>query len=91
MVRYEDLRSDPQTHVRELFDWLGLQASAGELSALIEKHEFEKLPDEARGRQSFYRAASPGLWRENLSAEEQAAVQEALGPKLRELGYEVSA
>jgi hypothetical protein len=91
MVRYEELRADPVTHVRALFDWLGLEVSDADLRVLIEKHEFEKLPEEARGPQSFFRAASPGLWRENLSAEEQAAVTEVLGPKLRELGYEVSA
>lgn len=88
LVRYEDLRADPQRHMRELFDWLGLEASDGELGALIEKHEFEKLPEEARGSQSFFRAATPGLWRENLSEAEQAAVEEIVGPKLRELGYE---
>lgn len=88
LVRYEDLRSDPQRHMRELFDWLGLEASEDELRALIAKHAFEKLPEEQRGRQSFFRAAQPGFWRENLSEAEQAAVEEAIGPKLRELGYE---
>jgi hypothetical protein len=88
MVRYEDLRADPRTHLRALFDWLGLEASDAALDALIEKHAFEKLPEEKRGPQSFFRAASPGLWRENLTGAEQAAVEEVIGPKLRELGYE---
>jgi hypothetical protein len=88
VVRYEDLRRDPRTHMRELFDWLGLEASDAELDALIAKHEFEKLPEDQRGSKSFFRAATPGLWRENLSEAEQAAAEEVLGPKLRELGYE---
>ena len=40
-----------------------------------------------RGKRNGVRAASPGLWRENLSAAEQEAMQEILGPKLAELGY----
>ena len=30
----------------------------------------------------------PGSWRENLSAQERAALEQIMGPKLRELGYE---
>ena len=32
-------------------------------------------------------AAKPGGWRENLSAEEQAALHEALGETLARVGY----
>jgi len=28
------------------------------------------------------------LWRENLTDQEQAAVERSIGPKLRELGYD---
>jgi hypothetical protein len=36
----------------------------------------------------FHRAATPGLWRENMSPAEQEAVEQVLGDKLRELGYQ---
>jgi hypothetical protein len=91
LVRYEDLRADPHTHLRALYDWLGLEVTESELQAMIDKHAFESLPEDERGPQSFFRAASPGLWRENLTEDEQRAVMDILGAKLGELGYEVSA
>jgi hypothetical protein len=45
------------------------------------------VPAERRGSLEFFRAASPGLWRENLTAEEQGAMEDVIGPKLREIGY----
>jgi hypothetical protein len=35
------------------------------------------------------RAATPGLWRENLTEDEQRTMDEIMGAKLAELGYEV--
>lgn len=88
IIRYEDLLRDPISHVRTIFDWLGLPISPRRLSELVERHAFERLPNNARGRSKFYRAATPGLWRENMTLEEQAALERILGSKLRELGYE---
>jgi hypothetical protein len=87
MVRYEDLRADPLPGVREIFDWLELEVDDGQLAGFVERHEFERVPEEKRGADQFHRAASPGLWRENLGADEQQAIEDAIGPKLRELGY----
>jgi hypothetical protein len=87
MVRYEDLRADPATHMRGLFTWLEIEIDDAELDVLVEGSSFERLPEEARGADQFFRAASPGLWRENLAADEQAALEDTIGPKLRELGY----
>ena len=43
----------------------------------------------AKGPTKALRAATPGLWRENLSDEEQLAVNEIMGETLERLGYEV--
>ena len=45
------------------------------------------MPPRSAARPEFYRAATPGLWRENLSATERDALDRILGPKLSELGY----
>ena len=87
LVRYEDLRADTRTHLRAIVDWCGLEADDTELDELIGRHAFERLPEKIRGAQHFVRAASPGLWRENLTADEQQAVHEICGAKLAELGY----
>jgi hypothetical protein len=88
LVRYKDLRGDPLPQLRSIFDWLGLEITDGRLAELEAKHAFEAVPEEQRGDKSFHRSASPGGWRENLRPEEVAAVEAAIGPKLRELGYE---
>lgn len=87
-IRYEDLLADRAGGMREVIDWIGLRASDDEVRALVEKHAFEALPASKRGADKFQRAATPGLWRENLSPEEQAVLDRTIGPKLRELGYE---
>ena len=49
---------------------------------------FERLAPEQRGSGQFARAATPGLWRQNLSPAEQEAIAGVIGPKLHELGYD---
>lgn len=88
LVRYEDLRSDPLTHLRPIFRQLGLRTEESELSALIERSSFDRLPIEDRGPGRFTRTASVGSWQENLTAEEQRSIERILGRKLSELGYD---
>lgn len=87
LLRYEDLRADPEPHLRRLFTWLGVDISDADLTSLIDAHAFERLPPEERGPDQFHRSATPGGWRENLRPEEQQALSVVLGEKLRELEY----
>jgi hypothetical protein len=88
LVRYEEMRAQTAPQLRRVFDWLGLAIADAELEALVEGQSFERLPAEHRGPDKVSRAAQPGLWRENLSAEEHAVLDRVMGSKLRELGYE---
>jgi hypothetical protein len=88
LVRYEEMRAQTAPQLRRVFDWLGLAIADAELEALVEGQSFERLPAEHRGPDKVFRAAQPGLWRENLSAEEHAVLDRVMGSKLRELGYE---
>lgn len=87
-VRYEDLLSDPFGVLRPLADWLGLGLDDAGLRESVETNAFEALPRRLRGSGTPRRAATPGLWRENMTAGEQAAMLEVIGPKLAELGYD---
>jgi hypothetical protein len=87
LVRYEDLLQNPNNELRSLFDWLDLEVSARELDEWIRKQSFDEIPAELRGPDKFFRAAAPGLWRTNLTAEENTTVASIIGDKLRELGY----
>ena len=88
LVRYEDLLADPVTELGSLVDWLGLDTSDAEVKENVERNAFDRLPEDSRGPQQFFRAATPGLWRENLTADEQRLLESIIGTKLRELGYE---
>lgn len=88
LLRYEDLRAEPEVHLRALFDWAGLEVEDTDLRAWIERYAFERISEGERGPGAFFRAANPGEWRKNLTAEEHEAVETVIGPKLKELGYE---
>jgi hypothetical protein len=89
VVRYEDLLADTVGEMRGLNDWLGLERSDEWLARLAEAHSFSALPAGQTGPLTRNRAAKPGLWRENLSDEEQRTVNEICGPLLERFGYEL--
>jgi hypothetical protein len=86
-LRYEDLRAAPAATLGELRRWLGISSSEPALAGIVERHSFERIPESERGARKSKRAARPGLWRENLTREEQAAATEIMGPRLARLGY----
>ena len=88
LVRYEDLRAAPSSQLAELDRWLGLRRGERARASAIRWTDFDAYPSEAKGRGMPLRAAQPGLWRENLTAAEQAAMGDVLGAKLAELGYD---
>ncbi|HET9592420.1 MAG TPA: sulfotransferase [Solirubrobacterales bacterium] len=86
-IRYEELRSETAACLERICAMVGVENDR--VGEVVEAHRFEKLPRTERGRRSFTRQARPGSWRDNLSAAEQQAMQEAIGPALAEFGYEV--
>lgn len=88
LVRYEDLRVDTLAVLRGILRWLGLELDQARLAAAVEKLSFEALPEASRGEGKFVRAAEPGLWRKNLTVDEQAMLREILGDALTKLGYD---
>lgn len=87
-VRYEDLLADTEGELGRLDEWLGLNRSPKQIRSAVRTNRFGSLRNRLRGRRKGIRAASPGLWQENLSNAEQAAMAELMGSKLAELGYE---
>jgi hypothetical protein len=88
-IRYEDLRADTMGTLRPLVDWLGLERSDEELEKAIATHSFESYPARAKGPTKPLRAATPGLWRENMSDAERLMMNEIMGETMERLGYEV--
>ena len=87
-VRYEDLRAHTLETLRPLAAWLGLPSDDAALRDAAEANAFEAIPRRIRRPGTPRRSATPGLWRENMTAAEQQAMEQVIGPKLGELGYE---
>ena len=90
MVRYEDLLADPAASLGQLVEWLGLQRSEQWLERAVEANAFDSIAPEQKGPEKFFRSATPGAWRKNLTEEEAVTLESVMGDKLRELGYPVA-
>src|SRR5262249_3234999 len=84
---YEDLPADPAANLAAPAPWLRRHGRPEAIAATVEAHGFSTEPESKTGAAGTRRAASPGLWRENLSEEENALAHELMGEKLAELGY----
>lgn len=88
LVRYEDLLSDTPEMLRSIYSWLDLEPPE-DLVERVKANSFDALPATAKGSGKFQRAATPGLWRENLSPDEQNCCAEVMGPMLSAMGYDL--
>ncbi|HET6963616.1 MAG TPA: sulfotransferase [Acidimicrobiales bacterium] len=86
LVRYEDLLADTTGTLRSIYSWLRIEPPP-DLAERVTGSSFESVPSSAKGSGKFHRAATPGLWRQNLSPEEQACCAEVMGPMLTAMGY----
>lgn len=90
MVRYEELLSDTATTLQSIYSWLDLDPPE-ELLERVQASSFDAVPASAKGSGRFHRAATPGLWCQNLSEEEQDCCTKIMGPTLAKMGYEAVA
>jgi hypothetical protein len=88
-VEYEGLRADTFNTLKPLVDWFGSGRTEDEVRKAVDDNAFEALPRIKKGRGRMRRTARPGLWRQNLSPDEQRIATEVMGQKLESLGYEL--
>ena len=84
LVRYEELRKDPLEQMQRLYAELGIEVDKKELIRSVEKHSWENIPEEQKGEGRFYRKASPGGWREELTPKQVEIVERITAPLLEE-------
>jgi hypothetical protein len=89
LVRYETLRERTSETLDRICKTCGLGLDG--LAEVELRHRFEHAPHAARGPGKEIRIATPGSWRENLTAAEQEAMHDELGDALEEFGYETGA
>lgn len=84
LVRYEDLRAHTPQNMKRIYSELGIPVKEDEVVRAVEKHSWENIPDEKKGPDKFYRKASPGGWRDDLTPDQVQVVEEITAPLLRE-------
>ncbi len=82
LVRYEDLREDTVGALKGMYEALKIPVDAAQLEAAAARHGWERVPEADKGPGKFYRKASPGGWREDLTADQIALVEDVTGPIL---------
>ena len=87
LLRYETVREDPAAALSRICERFGIEASPGRLHDVAQRHAFVRAPDQRTGPGKAMRFAEPGRWKLNMNGEEIAAMEEIMGPQLRELGY----
>jgi hypothetical protein len=87
LVRYEDLVAAAGHELARICAYLPLAATADTLDAVADAETFAAVPPTRKGDGKEIRSATPGGWRDNLTAAEQGIMHEVMGAKLAELGY----
>jgi hypothetical protein len=87
LVRYEQLLEETQPLLAEMLRWLEVERTSEQVADVVERRSFAAIPGDQKGPGKRARSASPGLWRERLLPNEVEVIEDAMGEKLRELGY----
>jgi hypothetical protein len=85
LMRYEDLRRDALAEMVRLYETLEVPVDSRELARTVERHSWENVPADKKGEGRFYRKATPGAWREDLTSEQARTVERVTRPLLDEL------
>ncbi len=84
LVRYEELLSDTPGTMKRIYSDLDVPVGEEEISRVVEKHSWSKIPEEEKGEGKFYRKGVSGGWRDDLTAEQARIVEEITAPLLDE-------
>lgn len=84
LIRYEDLRADTLGSMRRLCSALRIPADEEKLIRIVEEHAWENVPEEQKEPGKFYRKATPGGWREDLSSDQVKVIETITAPLLKE-------
>ena len=77
LVRYEDLRTDTVGALGEMYEALEIPVAAAQLRDAVAQHGWERVPEADKGPGKFYRKASPGGWREDLTEDQISTIENA--------------
>src|SRR5215212_1131586 len=84
VTRYEDLRYDTIGELAKIYSTLDIPIAKERLRGVVEKHSWENIPEKNKGPNRPRRKATPGGWRQDLTAEQAGIVEEITGPVMDE-------
>ena len=84
LVRYEELRADAFATLSSIYSALEMDVENEALARSVRKHAWENISRWKKGQGRPLRKATPGGWREDLTAEQASVVEKVTGPLLRE-------
>lgn len=84
LVRYENLRHRTFEELKRIYSTLGIPIDEKQLYHAVEKHSWESIPEQKKGMGKFYRKATPGSWKEDLTSEQVKIVEQTTTPILKE-------
>jgi Sulfotransferase domain len=84
LVKYESLRSDTFEELKKMYSSLSIPVAEEQLQRVVERHSWENIPEDQKGAGKSRRKASPGSWREDLTPEQAALIEQITAPVLEE-------
>jgi hypothetical protein len=84
LLKYDDLRDDTSGTMRRLCAALAIPLDERRLARAVGRHSWEKIPEREKGAGKFYRKATSGGWREDLTEEQARIVGDITAPLLEE-------
>ena len=90
LIRYEDLKQQPDNHIQRLFQFLGVNDSLELVKSCQEKTSFESLTKRKAGEEkmdSFLRKGIVGDWQNHFDAESLQIFEQYGGKWLNYYGY----
>ena len=78
-------RLTTENTVRDLCSALELPVTEQRLAQVVDKHSFENIPQRERGEGKFYRKATSGGWKDDLTPEQAKIVEDITAPLINEL------
>ncbi len=84
LLKYEDLRVNTLETMQRVYSVLNLPLDKEELAGVVERHAWERIPQEKKGEGKFFRRAEPGGWREDLTPHQAEIVEQITGTLLKE-------
>ena len=83
-TRYEDLRYDTFGELEKIYGSLGIPVEGKQLRRVVEKHDWENIPEQHKGPDKPRRKARPGGWQEDLTPEQAKMVEGITSPIMDE-------